>query len=80
MQDRRGNRPEDDEFDYEGKNIVDPDRNEMVDILWHERSHRLWLRAAIATQLKLYGLLISIATGLGILASTIASLWPGRVK
>ncbi len=80
MQDRRGNRRGDDEFDYEGENVIDPDRNEMVDILWRERGHRLWWRAAVATQLKLYGLLISIATGLGMLASMLASLWPGRIK
>jgi len=80
MQDRRGNRPPDDEFDYEPTRSYDPSPQEQLETLWCEREYGVMKRAALIAQLKLYGLGISIATGLGMLASTLASLWPGLRK
>ena len=81
MQDRRGNRPERDEFDYEPTRSYDPPPREQLETLWREREYGVMRRAAMIAQLKLYGLGISIATGLGVLGSTLLSLiWPGRIK
>jgi hypothetical protein len=77
MQDTRGNRPDDDEFVYGRRYSIDPHPDDQLAILWRERDHRLWLRAMFSTQLKLYGLLISVATALGVLASTIVGWWVG---
>ena len=80
MQDRRGNRPGDDEFDYEPTRSYDPSPQEQLETLWREREYGVMKRAALIAQLKLYGLGISIATGLGVFASTIASLWPWKMR
>jgi hypothetical protein len=80
MRDKRRNQPGDDEFDYEPTRSYDPSPQEQLETLWREREYGVMKRAALIMRLKLYGLLISIATGLGMLASTLASLWPGRIK
>lgn len=80
MQDKRGNRPPHGEFDYEPTRTYDPSSQEQLETLWREREYGVMKRAALIAQLKLYGLLISIATGLGVLASTVAAWWPGRIK
>lgn len=75
MQDKRGNHPGDDEFDYEPTRSYDPPPMEQLETLWREREYGVMKRAALIAQLKLYGLGISIATGLGVLASTLASFF-----